>query len=310
MKTSIKYISALLIAILFVVSSCSEESYSLGELTAPNNVVINAEIVGQDATHPNGDGSGEVNFSITGDNVLSYKIDFGTDAQESFTVLTKPTASKKYTLQGVHNYVVTVVSYGTGGVSTVTTTEIQVRSDFNVNPKIVTDLTNDGSKTWSVNPSVPGHFGVGPWADPTTVAGSTPSWWSAGIDEKVASANCFYTATYTFTKLSNGTYTLKVETPDGVFAKGEYTNLPITGTAEECYPFTGDTRPIAFAAASSGIENSTKTNINVAGNDGFIGYGSCTNTYEILSISGDSMYLRSQGVESGNAWYLILKPVN
>lgn len=305
MKTNIKYISVLLIAILFVVSSCSEESYSLGELTAPNNIVITSEIVGQDATHPNGDGSGEVNFSITGDNALSYKIDFGTGAQESFTVLTKPTASTKYTEQGVHTYVVTVVAYGTGGASTVTTTEIDVRSDFNVDPTIVTDLTNDGAKTWSVNPSVAGHFGVGPW-----VGSSTPEWWSAGIDEKVASANCFYTATYTFTKLSNGTYTLKVETPDGVFAKGEYTNLPITGTAEECYPFTGDTRPIAFAAASSGIENSTKTTIAVAGKDGFIGYGSCTNTYEILSISGDSMYLRSQGVESGNAWYMILKPVN
>ena len=97
MKTNIKYISVLLIAILFVVSSCSEESYSLGELTAPNNIVITSEIVGQDATHPNGDGSGEVNFSITGDNALSYKIDFGTGAQESFTVLTKPTASTKYT---------------------------------------------------------------------------------------------------------------------------------------------------------------------------------------------------------------------
>ncbi len=305
MKTNLKYIAGLLIVLFFLASSCSEENYSLAPLIAPNNVVLNAEIVGQDATHPNGNGSGEVNFSIAGDNVLSYKIDYGTASKESFDILTKKTAAKKYTQQGVNKYIVTLVAYGTGGVSTVVTKEIMVRSDFNVNPQIVTDLTNNGTKTWSINPSVPGHLGVGPWE-----GSSTPQWWSAGIDEKVATANCFYTATYSFTKLANGTYTVKVDTPDGVFAKGEFTNLPLDGTAEQCYDFTGDTRPFAFGASSSGIENSTHTNIVVAGKDGFIGYGSCSNTYEIISITENEMHLRSQGVEAGNAWYMILKPVN
>ena len=305
MKTNLKYISGLLIVLFFVASSCSEENYSLAPLVAPNNVVLNAEIVGQDATHPNGDGSGDVNFSIAGDNVLSYKIDYGTASKESFDILTKKTASKKYTAQGINKYIVTLVAYGTGGVSTVVTKEIMVRSDFNVKPEIVTFLTNDGSKTWSVNPSVPGHFGVGPWA-----GSSTPEWWSAGIDEKVATANCFYTATYTFTKMANGTYTLAVATPDGIFANADATNLPITGAGESCYPFTGDTRPFAFGASSSGIENSTHTNITVAGKDGFIGYGSCSNTYEILEITSTKIYLRSQGVNVANAWYIILKPVN
>ena len=75
--------------LFFLASSCSEENYSLAPLIAPNNVVLNAEIVGQDATHPNGNGSGEVNFSIAGDNVLSYKIDYGTASKESFDIFTK-----------------------------------------------------------------------------------------------------------------------------------------------------------------------------------------------------------------------------
>ena len=295
--------------LLFVVSSCSEENYSLGELTAPNNIVINAEIVGQDATHPDGDGSGDVKFSIAGNNALSYKIDYGTDAQESFTVLSKPTATKKYTKEGVNTYIVTVVAYGTGGVSTVATKEISVRSDFNVDPEIVRFLTNDATKTWSVDPSVPGHFGVGPWDGASTPGGSTPSWWSAGINEKVGCCNCFYTATYSFTKLANGTYSLKVETPDGVFANADATNLPISGAGEACYNFTGETKAFSFAAASAGVVESTQTNINVSGIDGFIGYGSCSNSYEILEISADRIYLRSQGVNAANAWYMILKPV-
>lgn len=305
MKTNLKYLSGILVLLILVVSSCSEETYSLGELTAPSNVVITTEIVGQDATHPNGDGSGEVKFSIAGNNALSYKIDYGTDATESLTLLSKTTATKKYTKEGVNNYIVTLVAYGTGGVSTVVTKEIAVRSDFNVASQIVTDLTNDGTKTWSVDPSVPAHLGVGP-----SEGSSKPEWWSAGINEKVATANCLYTATYAFTKLSNGTYTLKVTTPDGVFVNGKFTNLPITSTEEKCFDFTGDTRAFAFAAASSGIEMSTHTNLIVAGTDGFIGYGSCSNTYEIISITADQIHLRSQGVQDGNTWYLILKPVN
>lgn len=304
MKTNIKYISGLLIALVLVVSSCSQEDYSLGELIAPSNVVINTEIVGQDAEHPNGDGSGEVKFTLTGDNVLSYKIDYDAASPEGLVYLPKGTATKKYTDQGLHTYLVTVVAYGTGGTSSVTTTEVSVRSDFEADAEIVTNLTGDASKTWSVDPSVPGHFGVGPWD-----GSSTPSWWSAGVNEKVACCNCFYTATYTFTKLPSGTYTLEVNTPDGVFANADATNLPITTSGETCHSFTGDTRSFAFSASSSGIEASTHTNINVAGLDGFIGYGSCSNTYEILEISAGRMYLRSQGVNTANAWYLILIPV-
>jgi hypothetical protein len=44
----------------------------------------------------------------------------------------------------------------------------------------------------------------------------------------------------------------------------------------------------------------------LGGNNTYIGYGSLLKEYEILTITGTTMYLRVQGTETGNAWYLKL----
>ena len=54
-------------------SFAEDDEYSFGDITAPTNVQISAAIVGKDADNPNGDGSGEVNFSGSADNAITYK---------------------------------------------------------------------------------------------------------------------------------------------------------------------------------------------------------------------------------------------
>src|SRR5690348_197485 len=72
-KIMIQYTKyCLVVALLLVIGSCKKKEYSMGNLTAPSEVTINTTIAGQDATHPNGDGSGDVNITLTGKNVLSY----------------------------------------------------------------------------------------------------------------------------------------------------------------------------------------------------------------------------------------------
>ena len=61
-------------ALLLLIGSCKKTEYSMGSLTAPTEVAINTQLVGQDQTHPNGDGSGDVNITVTGKNVLSYNV--------------------------------------------------------------------------------------------------------------------------------------------------------------------------------------------------------------------------------------------
>lgn len=310
MIMKIKYFSAI-IALLLVVSSCKKKEYSLGDLTAPSDVVINTEIVGQDATHPNGDGSGDVKITITGKNALSYKVDYDANTPVDLVFLPTGSTTRKYTNLGTNTYRITAVAYGKGGTSTTVTKDIIVRSDFTPDATLVANLTGGTSKTWVVEKEVAGHFGVGPWST-TSV---TPEWYAAAPFEKAGCCNCFYTATFTFTKVAaTGTYTLQVATPDGAFTKtgslaGGLPGIPASG-AEGCYSYGGGTSDFTFVPSSSGIPAtapSTKTAMLLSGNNTFIAYGAQLKEYEILTISATKMYLRVQGTETGNAWYLKLR---
>ena len=48
--------------------------------------------------------------------------------------------------------------------------------------------------------------------------------------------------------------------------------------------------------------------MNLGSTDVYIGYGSLLSEYEILEITPTYMYLRIQGTETGNGWYVKLKP--
>lgn len=315
MKKNIKYIFALLAASAFFLLGCEEEKYELGDLNAPTNLVITTEIVGQNAANPNGNGSGDVKITLSANNAIAYKIGYNKvedNVSPTLTSLPSGSVTKRFEDPGVIAYRITAVAYGAGGTSTVVTKDITVRSDFNMDPTIVQNLTNGSSKAWVVDKSVPAHLRIGPWDDPSTI------WWSAAIDEKVACCNCFYTATYTFTVTPSNTYNLAVNSPDGIFMNrnAAENNLGVSGAGEACHPWTQPTKDIAFGNSASSfpaglpseIASTTGYKITVDGNDGFIGYGSCSNTYEIIECTPTYLYLRSRGVNQGNFWYLKLKP--
>ena len=309
MKRIFKYLLGV-IAVFLASYSCTETNYTLGDLTAPSNIVITTTIVGATTANPNGDGSGDVKIAVTATNALSYKVDFDASTPLDLVYLPDGTTTKKYTTLGVNTYKITAVVYGKGGTSSSLTKDVTVRSDFTVDPAIASSLIGTGSKTWVVDKSVAGQMGVGPWSTSSV----TPEWWAAGVNEKVACCNCFYTSTFTFAKnATTGSYTLQVTSPDGAFTKtGSLTTLPgIPGSGDEgCYSYSGGTSPFTFVPSSSGIAASapsTKTAILLAGNNTFIGYGAVQKEYEIMVISATYLYLRVQGTETGNAWYLKLK---
>ncbi len=129
MKTNIKFNFSIFFLLLFVVAGCSEDNYSLGDLTAPNNVVVNTDIVGKDATHPDGDGSGKVNFTVSGNNILGAKIDYNNTDPNDWVILpnsNKVTATFKTDPVGVNTYTVTVIASGVGGTTTTVTKNVTV----------------------------------------------------------------------------------------------------------------------------------------------------------------------------------------
>jgi hypothetical protein len=129
MKPSIKFNFGIFFLLLFVVAGCSEDNYSLGDLTAPNNVVITAVIVGKDAANPDGDGSGKVNFTVSGNNILGAKIDYNNTDPNDWVILpnsNEVTATFKTETAGVNTYTVTLIASGVGGTSTTVTTTVTV----------------------------------------------------------------------------------------------------------------------------------------------------------------------------------------
>jgi len=309
MKKVFKYLFGIFV-IVITLYRCADTTYKMGDLTAPTNLVINTEVVGATTAKPNGDGSGDVKISISATNALAYKVDYDANNAVDLIYLGNGTITKKYTTLGLNTYTITAVAYGKGGTTSTVTKNVTVRSDFTVAPEIAANLTGGSSKTWAVDASLPGQIGVGPW-DNTSF---TPSWWAAAVNEKLACCNCFYTTTFKFSKdATTGTYSLQVTNPDGAFTKtGSLTTLPgipATG-AEGCYSYSGGTSTFSFIPASTGIPAtapSTQTSILLAGNATYIGYGACLKEYEIMVLTPTYMYLRVQGTETGDAWYLKLK---
>ncbi len=312
----IKYTIGIFLVVLAVIAGCKEETYEFGDLTAPSNLVINTDIVGISDENPNGDGSGEVVVTVSADNAITYHIGFNKIddyTAVNYSVLASGTTTHTFTDPGVNTYRISVIAYGPGGVATNLTKDISVRSDYVPDPEVVANITNGSSKTWVVDKDVAGHFGVGPWGS------QSPSWWQAGIDEKVTSAPCFYSTTFTFVENANGTYNLVVDaSADGAFTKtGANTNLPgIPDSGDEgCYTeYTGGSTSFSFVPSSSGITvddtyPSTEIAIKLATDDAYIGYGSLQKEYEILVSTSDYLYLRVQGTETGNGWWLKLTPV-
>src|SRR3954465_13504069 len=117
-----KYCSVLVL--LMVIGSCKKIEYNIGSLTAPNEVTINTKIAGQDAANPNGNGSGDVEITLTGKNVLSYNIDYDASDGISMVFLDKGKTTRKYTKIGLNTYRITVVAFGAGGTATTVTKDI------------------------------------------------------------------------------------------------------------------------------------------------------------------------------------------
>ncbi len=147
-------------------TSCKENEFEFGSIVAPSNIQITADIVGQDATNPNGDGSGVVNFTAEADNALSYKFIF--NGSES----TEISGKKTYTFStlGVNTYTITVVAFGTGGASSSQTIQVDVLAVyeapddlkmklFGFNPA---DPMAASSKTFRIKAEANTHFGLGP----------------------------------------------------------------------------------------------------------------------------------------------------
>ena len=286
-----KYLLSLFIAIL-VFSSCTQETYEFGDLTAPSDVAIVANVVGKSTAKPFGDGSGKVNFIATGKNVITYK--YVINDSKSITSA-NGLATYTYESLGTKKYVVTLVAYGAGGVATTKTVEFEIFVAYTPPADLLTMLTANNTRTWKIKSTAVGHFGVGP-------ANSFNSdWWTASPNDK-ADWECYddrfiFKSNGDFQHITNGKTFGKLNAMAADLGGDQ--GLTPDGNGEAIFSLANYTEKWSLSAPS-GQETLSFSGI---GYHGF--YVGGDHKYSILSRSANEMKLRTIGSD-GNAWYVIL----
>jgi hypothetical protein len=285
-------------SLLFIIGSCKKESYSFGEITAPTELAITATVLGVDASNPDGDGSGQVQITVTSKNALNYKIDFGDGVSQ---MVPSGSIKYKYNNPGTSDYTITVNAIGKGGVMSTISKKIRVFVAFVIPAPIIDALTGGTSKIWVTNKAANGHFGVGP---NTAFA---PIWYEAAPNTREA---CAYDDEITFSLGTNNRISMTIDNKGTSFSIGAATGFYGFAGGDGCYAInTGGTRQLAFMNATSGSTSAQSSQIqfNVPGN-GIINFGTGGTMYEIINYTATTITLRNIGAD-GNAWYqkLIVK---
>lgn len=321
---NLKYIIRIfLLAIVF--TSCEEENYELGNIVAPSNIQVSYTIQGQDISNPEleyGDGTGYVDFKVTADNAISYKLTFG-DGTSSVA----PTGeiTKRYSIPDANTYNVIVTAIGVAGTTSTTSLDITVYSSFS-DIEVVEFLAGDNpgdSKTWYWAANQAGHVGLGPVEDDYGNGEfAWPAWWNT-IGPWDEEKYCMYTNEFVFTRINeDGAMTFE-QTVGPAFVPGTYAaKIGIDG--DVCQDETVVTsmfgiKNVTFAPSSSkaALEGSYNeepyrgTEFTIE-DGGFMGWYVGASSYDIISVTDDTLIVRI--IESGNdyAWYHVFtstKPV-
>ena len=204
-KIKMIYRSVLLLSILSFVG-CEKENYELGNIVAPSNLEISAEIVGVDEANPNGDGSGTVHFNFSANNAITYKYIF--DGVEKLVPSGKHTIN--FSVTGTRTYVVTAVAIGSGGTTSMKSIAVKVFANYSPQPEFLTNLTSNSSRTWKQNTEEGGYVGVGP------AGGDAPIWYTADPNSRADTGADDDTWTFSlegkgFTHTTNGGTAVKTE---------------------------------------------------------------------------------------------------
>ena len=300
---NLKNIFTLLFATLLLTVSCQDDEATVGDLLTPTNLQVTATLVGQDANNPNGDGSGVVNFNASADDTITYRFVYESNQK------TEPAGTATFTFSslGLNSYTVTVIAYGTAGISTSTTITVDVLATYAPPAELIDKLVGDGSRSWRVKSEQQGHFGLGP------VGGTVPTeWYAAGPEEKAAVG--MYDDRYIFG--ADGTFTFvtdntnddpAIDTSGTVFGRvGQVEDLGgsggvVNGADLENLPFSDFTEVWALIAPG-GLETITLTG------NGFIGYYTGgSQTYEIFDRSvPNEIIIRTTDGNSEFDWWFIL----
>ena len=285
-KKHLLFITSISVLLAIVISACRKENPQLGSPPKETDAVFTYA--------PSDTNNNVIIFTATNPDIINMW-DFGNGLTGEGAVV-----SSIYPNAG--NYTVNLSVFNSGGSKTSSQEIIIDQTDPGLlDNAIYTMLTGGingpGFKSWYIDSTTAGHFGVGP--DPVSALGYTPEWWSA---PEMAKPGCgmyddrfvFYLNDYRFDMITNGDVYVHNTIADQY--PGAFENL-----ADFTAPYDNQ-----LNESWSVIEGSDTT-LTVSGNS-FIGFGTGVNTYKIIELTENSMYL-AFGHHTGELmWYLRLKP--
>jgi|GEM_PF-54085 len=293
-----KKVKYLVAALFIIVVSCNEDD-SIAAV-ALSNLTVTSEV--------SDDGTGTVKITASAQGAQSYNFDFGDGTTgESLTGFTV----KVYDMAGQNSYTITITANGAGGSTLTETIQVSVNlpemeSEF---AEVVTMLTNDDSKTWFLAAAIPGHLGLGPSREGIDGDWWYPKWYSAQAFEKCGAAvsDCFCDDELTFSVDANGVMSYTLDNKGQTFFNvGHLATAGGAGDEDACYDFdTSGSKTVTLSTVTGNVPEAETTGIQLDFSDGgFMSYYVGSSTYEILSMTDESLYVRTYDTENPDlAWY-------
>jgi hypothetical protein len=286
-------IAAFIIALAMVsceIDSFSEESqFEFGDITAPSNLTLSAEIVGGGT----GDGSGVVHFTANATGALNYK--FVYNGQE--TIASDGKMTYNFAIIGTHDYTVSVIAMGIAGTQTSLSQTITVLSLYDPPAELVSVLSD---KPLRILAEEGAHFGVGP------LDATSGVWYAANPYDKETSG--MYDDRYSFSAYnSGGTFSHNTGADGEVFGKApalqrwwgdKGAEVNACCNEHENYPL--DSYDSAYTlSAPGGVET-------ISIEKGFLGFCVANGNYQILARTSTTLFLKTTYADENNAWFVLL----
>lgn len=289
MKKKIQSISLVILFISSLISiGCNDDKdYELGQITVPTSTTVTAT--------PSTDGTGLTSFEVNGDNVITYKVDFGDGSTGYYQ---SRTFTKSYGTSGT--YIVTVTPYGTAGASgDAVSTTFTIEVDFTVPDGFIQNLTGGSSKTWYWDAATAGYLGVGPGDNPEPI-------WYTSDPYTHEGAGCLFDDTFIFTyDATTGSDVVTYEYQNNGVS---YYNADFSSTgSDNCENVdTSGVYNVGLGKASdSVVPTSTGVSLTISGSGSgnFMGYyANGSGDFEVLELTASTLYVR--WIDSaGRAWY-------
>jgi len=280
-------LSVLSIGILSL-TSCKKENPQLGDAPSDEDAVFTYA--------PTDSSDNIIDFSATNPDMVNIW-DFGNGLKGEGT-----NVHAIYPNAGT--YTVTLTVFNKGGSNSSSQEVVIDQTDLSLldNPyynALTGGANGPGFKTWYIDSSETGHFGVGP--DPISPLGNVPEWWSAGPNDKPGCGlyddrYTFHLNAFKFDMVTNGDVYIH-NSFEGAFP-GSFQNL-----GDFTAPFDDQ-----LNEQWSVVEEDGEATLTVS-NNSFIGFYSGVRTYKILEISDSTMSLQydHEPASEGLHWYLKLR---